>query len=209
MKNNQYPRESFLHSLPNFLCGYVNYLTLEAAGATRNFETTYMKNSDANDVLISSHAVRNALILGDMKTVTELLGRPYSISGRVMHGAKLGRQLGFRTLNVRIPLSKAYMKGIFVVQVHGLDEPPLNGVASLGTRPTVDDSDRMLLEAHCFEWPTHLGTEGAYGKQIEVDLLHKLRDEVRFDSLEILTAAIRQDVLNAKNFLTTYATLHR
>ena len=134
---------------------------------------------------------------------------PYSLAGHVVHGKKLGRSLGFKTLNLRFSHPRPAALGIFVVQVHGLADEPLDGVASLGRRPTVDDSGRVLLEVHCLEWPAALGAEGAYGKIVRVELLHKLRDEARFDSLEALTAAIRKDADDARAFLAAHASQRR
>jgi riboflavin kinase/FMN adenylyltransferase len=88
--------------------------------------------------------------------------------------------------------------GIFVARVHGLTLEPLDGVASLGLRPTVDDSGRVLLEVFCLDWPAHLGREGGYGKLVRVELLHKLRDEARYDGLAALTAAIGRDADDAR-----------
>ena len=102
--------------------------------------------------------------------------------------------------------AKAAARGIFAVRTHGLTEQPLDGVASLGYRPTVDNSGRILLEVHCLDWPEHLGAEGAYGKLVRVELLHKLRDEARFEGLDALTAAIRQDEQDARDYLATQAT---
>jgi len=90
--------------------------------------------------------------------------------------------------------------------VHGLIPEPLPGVASLGLRPTVEETDRILLEVNCLEWPAELGAEGGYGKIVRVELLHKLRDEVRFEGLDALTAAIRQDAADARAY---FASLHQ
>ena len=129
------------------------------------------------------------------------------------HGQKLGRKLGesaggaadgFRTLNLRFNHDKPAAQGIFAVRTHGLADAPLDGVASLGVRPTVDNTGRVLLEVHCFNWPTALGINGAYGKLVRVELLHKLRDEARYDGLPALTAAIAQDVSDARAFLATH-----
>jgi len=149
---------------------------------------------------VSSSVVREALTAGDMAAVATLLGRPYSVSGHVVHGAKLGRSLDCRTLNVRFGHQKPATTGIFVVRTHGLSGQPLEGVASLGVRPTVEDAGRVLLEVHCFEWPAELGSEGGYGKIVRVELLHKLRDEARYDGLEALQAAIHKDIADAKGF---------
>jgi riboflavin kinase/FMN adenylyltransferase len=134
-----------------------------------------------------------------------LLGRPYSISGHVVHGRKLGRELGFRTLNLRFAHARAAAMGIFVVRVHGLtpDSRPLTGVASLGVRPTVEDAGRVLLETHCFGWPEALGTDGGYGRCVGVELLHKLHDELRYDSLQALREGIARDEAAARDWLAT------
>ena len=144
-----------------------------------------------------------------MAKAAALLGRPYSISGHVVHGKKLGRDLGFRTLNLRFPYARSAAMGIFAVRVHGLVDRVVDGVASLGVRPTVDDSGRVLLETHCLDWPAELGTEGGYGKIVRVELLHKLRDEARYDGLEALTEAIRLDARNAQDFLAAHAAQRR
>ena len=104
-------------------------------------------------------------------------GRPLQLSGHVLHGRKLGRDLGFRTLNLRFGHPRPAAMGIFVVRVHGLAAEPLPGVASLGVRPTIDDAGRVLLEVALPRWPTGLGPEGGYGRLRRVELLHKLHDE--------------------------------
>ena len=161
--------------------------------------------------------MREALGAGDMERAATLLGRPYSISGHVIHGQKLGRSLGesvaghndgFRTLNLRFHHPKPAALGIYAVRTHGLTEAPIDGVASLGKRPTVDDSGRVLLEVYCLAWPAGLGAEGGYGKLVRVELLHKLRDEARYDGLPALTAAIRQDVADARGWLALHANAH-
>ena len=186
---------------------------LDAAGQTLGFDVARMNSYEVHGLRVSSSAVRDALGRGDMEGVTRLLGRPYSISGHVVHGRKLGRGLGatsagaedgFRTLNLRFSHWKPAASGIFNVVVHGLTSQPLPGVANLGIRPSLDDNDvnggQVLLETHCLDWPTGLGTEGGYGKIIQVDLLHKLHDELKYDSLEALTAGIAKDCVDARAF---------
>ena len=136
---------------------------------------------------ISSSAVRSALAGGDFAQAGQLLGHPYAMSGHVIHGQKLGRTLGFPTLNLRVPHRPA-LSGIFIVQVHGLADQPLAAVASLGVRPTVDDSGRVLLEVHVFDF-----AGSCYGKQVRVEFLHKIRDEEKYVDLPTLTAAIHRD----------------
>ena len=170
-----------------------DYTMLDAAGAASGFDVARMNSYEVHGLRVSSSAVRDALARGDMAAVATLLGRPYSISGHVIHGAKLGRTLGFRTLNLRFAHPRPAAMGIYAVRVHGLTEAPLDGVASLGKRPTVDDSGRVLLEVYCLEWPASLGREGGYGKLVRVELLHKLRDEARYDG-QIGRASCRERV---------------
>lgn len=198
-----------------------DYATLDAAGARHGFDVARMLSYEVHGLRVSSSAVRAALAAGDMVETAALLGRPYSVSGRVVHGARLGRMLGesgpgrgdgFRTLNIRFGHPKPAAMGIFVVRVHGLGgvagDESLAGVASLGKRPTVDDSGRVLLEVHCLDWPRDLGPEGGYGRLVRVELLHKLRDEARYESLAGLAAAIGQDAADARAFLAAEATAH-
>ncbi|AYM97169.1 bifunctional riboflavin kinase/FMN adenylyltransferase [Acidovorax sp. 1608163] len=165
---------------------------------------------------VSSSAVRHALAQGDMEAAATLLGRPYTISGHVVHGRKLGRELGaskqgaqdgFRTLNLRFAHWKPAASGIFAVLVHGLGAAPLPGVANLGVRPSLDPSDvnggRVLLETHCLDWPSTLGPEGAYGKIIRVELLHKLHDELKYDGLDALTKGIAKDCADARAYFAS------
>ena len=186
-----------------------DYAMLDAAGDRLGFDVARMNSYEVSKTRVSSSAVRDALAQGDMVRTSSLLGRPYSISGHVVHGRKLGRELGFRTLNLRFSHWKPAASGIFAVLVHGLDDGPLPGVANLGIRPSIDPDDvnggRVLLETHCLEWPARLGTEGAYGKIIRVELLHKLHDELKYDGLESLTTGISQDCLDAHAF---FASMH-
>ena len=184
-----------------------DYAMLDAAGAARGFDVARMNSYQVHGLRVSSSAVREALGRADMDTVAALLGRPYSISGHVVHGRKLGRELGFRTVNLRFFHWKPAASGIFAVQVDGLGGQLLPGVANLGIRPSLDPDDanggRVLLETHCLEWPDDLGPEGAYGKIIRVDLLHKLHDELKYDSLDALTQGIRKDCDDARAFFAS------
>ncbi len=175
-----------------------DYAMLDAAGQRAGFDVARMLSYEVRGLRVSSSAVREALAAGDMAQVAVLLGRPYSISGHVLHGAKLGRELGYRTLNLRFGHANPAAGGIFVVRVHGLAEQPLDGVASLGVRPTLHDHGRVLLEAHCFDWPATLGPEGGYGACVRVELLHKLHDERRYPSLEALREGIARDEADAR-----------
>lgn len=208
-----------------------DFAMLHAAGAARGFDVARMNSYEVSHpaapgsdegpraLRVSSSAVREALTAGRMDDAAALLGRPYAISGHVVHGRKLGRALGasapggtdgFRTLNLRFKHWKPAASGIFVVRVHGLGERPLPGVANLGVRPSLDPNDvnggRVLLETHCLEWPASLGPEGAYGKIVRVELLHKLHDELRYTSLEALTAGIAQDLADARAYFAAGST---
>jgi riboflavin kinase/FMN adenylyltransferase len=186
-----------------------DYAMLDAAGEAQGFDVARMMSYEVHGLRVSSSAVREALAAGDMALAARLLGRPYSISGHVVHGRKLGRTLaagsagddGYRTLNLRFPHHRPAARGIFVVRTHGLAAVPLDGVASLGVRPTVEDAGRVLLEVHCLDWPSALSAEGGYGKLVRVELLHKLRDEARYDGLDALAAAIAQDEAEARRWL--------
>ena len=182
-----------------------DYAMLDAAGERAGFDVARMLSYEVHGLRVSSSAVRDALEHGDMPRAAALLGRPYSVSGHVLHGRKLGRELGFRTLNLRFGHPRPAAQGIFVVQVFGLADVPLQGVASLGVRPTVEDAGRVLLEVHCLEWPASLASEGAYGRVVQVELLHKLHDERRYASLEALRAGIAQDEADARAWLASSA----
>ncbi|MCB2037933.1 MAG: bifunctional riboflavin kinase/FAD synthetase, partial [Ottowia sp.] len=151
-----------------------DYAMLDAAGARLGFDVARMQSYEVHGLRVSSSAVREALAEGRLDDAAALLGRPYSISGHVVHGRKLGRALaesadgrgdGFRTLNLRFSRRahawKPAASGIFVVEVHGLGDAPIPGVANLGVRPSLDPHDvnggRVLLETHCLAWPEHLG----------------------------------------------------
>jgi riboflavin kinase/FMN adenylyltransferase len=172
-----------------------NIETLIEAGQRYGFEVATMPTVTNDGVRISSSAVRSALAGGDFIHTRELLGHSYAISGHVIHGAKLGRTLGFPTLNMRFQHQQPALSGIFVVQVHGLAAQPLPGVASLGLRPTVDDSGRVLLETHIFDY-----RQNCYGKLVRVEFLKKLRDEEKFVDLPALTVAIERDAADARRF---------
>jgi riboflavin kinase/FMN adenylyltransferase len=152
---------------------------------------------------VSSSAVREALAAGDLDLAARLLGHPYRISGRVIHGAKLGRQIGFPTLNLRLAHKRPAVHGIYAVRVQGLGRPRA-GVASAGLRPTVDQSGRWLLEVHLFDF-----ADDVYGRLVQVEFLQKMREEEKFESIEAMTAAIRDDSQRARAIHARAAALHR
>ena len=182
-----------------------DYAMLDAAGSAQGYDVARMNSYEVHGLRVSSSAVRQALAAGDMAQAAKLLGRPYAISGHIVHGRKLGRELGFRTLNMRFAHWKPAASGIFVVLVHGLAAQALPGVANLGVRPSLDPDDvnggRVLLETHCLDWPASLGAEGAYGKIARVELLHKLHDELKYEGLDALTRGIHQDCDDARAWL--------
>ena len=155
---------------------------------------------DATETLISggervsSTRIRECIQRGDFDGAAALLGRPYSLSGRIAHGQKLGRQLGYPTINIKMGDKTLIVKGIFAVQVKGIDNQPLRGVASIGTRPTVNGVD-TILEVYILDFDRDV-----YGYRVEVEFLHKIRDEEKFASLEELTAHIAQDTEKAIAF---------
>ena len=140
-----------------------------------------------NGIRIGSGVIRTALAAGALPTATRLLGRPYSMRGRVVRGEQLGRKLGYPTANLRLARLKAPMDGIFAVRVRGaggrFPDGALDGVASLGTRPTVGGV-KPLLEVHLFDFAGDL-----YGREIEVEFVARLRDELRFDNVDAMVQA--------------------
>ena len=185
-----------------------DYAMLDAAGAPLGFDVARMNSYEVRGLRVSSSAVREALARGAMDEVAQLLGRPYAISGHVVHGRKLGRELQCPTLNLRFAHWKPAASGIFVVRVYGLHETPLKGVANLGIRPSLEPNDvnggRVLLETHCLDWPASLGAEGGYSKIIRVELLHKLHDELAYDGMDALKQGIHKDCEDARTWFAAH-----
>ncbi len=170
--------------------------SLRAAGEARGFGVEQMAPFVFDGVRVSSTAVRERLSRSDFAGAKRLLGRPYRMLGRVVHGRELGRTLGFPTANLRLMRRKPPVRGVMAVRVFGIYPEALAAVASLGTRPTVDGTD-MLLEVHVFDFAGDL-----YGREIEVEFVAKLRDEVKFDSLGELTAQMMVDAAQAREVLS-------
>jgi riboflavin kinase/FMN adenylyltransferase len=145
---------------------------------------------------VSSTRIRTALQAGDFASATRLLGRQYSIGGRVVHGRRLGRELGFPTANLRFGGKTPALSGIYASWVHGVDGVPRASVSSLGTRPTVAGVE-PLLEAHVFDFDGDL-----YGRRIEVEFVAKLRDELKFPDLDSLTEQMHRDAEQARAILS-------
>lgn len=172
-----------------------DFALLSEAGRHFGFAVVSLNSVLHDQVRISSSALRAALHAGNFPHARQLLGHPFSLSGRVLHGKKLGRTIGFPTLNLRIAHKRPALSGIFIVQVHGLGPQPLPAVASLGVRPTVEDNGRVLLEVHIFEFAAQ-----CYGKLIRVEFLRKLRDEEKYVDLPTLRRAIAADAQAARDF---------
>lgn len=171
---------------------------LRAAGQEHGFQVVNMHTFEIDGERVSSTRIRRALEAGDMGAAGRLLGRDYRMSGRVAHGNKLGRELGFPTANIHLHRRMTPLQGIFAVEVYGLDREPLAAVASLGNRPTVDGT-RTLLEVFIFDFDQDI-----YGHHIQVSFLHKLRDEERYDSLERLKQQIDIDVQQARAYFAEH-----
>lgn len=173
-----------------------DFALLARLGAQYGYQAEALPTVEAAGQRASSTAVREALAAGDMATAAQLLGRPYSISGRVVGGDRLGRRLGWPTANIQLKHNRPPLTGIFAVRVQGLDHPDWPGVASLGTRPTVHANGKPTLEVHLFDFDRDI-----YRAHLRVEFLHKLRDEARFASLEALIAQIERDVAQARELL--------
>ena len=171
-----------------------DFLLLQKAGVEYGFDVVSTETFCDGGKRISSTAVRQALAADDLALAQSLLGHPFSISGRVVHGDALGRTLGFPTANLPLRRSVSPVKGVYAVEVHGLTPEPIPGVANIGTRPTVKGL-RQQLEVHLLDINMNL-----YGRHIDVVLKQKLRNEQRFASLEALKEQIAKDVVTARQF---------
>ncbi len=180
-----------------------DFAMLDAAGRQHGFQVVNMHTVTIDDERVSSTRIRAALAAGDLAMAEKLLGRPYRMCGRVAHGDKLGRTLGFPTANIYLHRKVTPIKGIFAVEVFGLKGEPVVGAANIGTRPTVGGT-RTLLEVHLLDF-----NEDIYGAYVHVNFLRKFRDEKRFDSLEELRRWIEKDVANVRAFFREYHPSHR
>ncbi|MFT5656745.1 MAG: riboflavin kinase/FMN adenylyltransferase [Gammaproteobacteria bacterium] len=171
-----------------------NFEFLQAQGKQFDFTVDNTETLRLDGIRVSSTRIRESIQHDNFELAAALLGRPYSLSGKVTHGKKLGRKLGFPTINIKMGSKTLIVKGIFAVMVKGIDNRVLRGVASLGTRPTVNGVD-SILEVYILDFD-----QDVYGYSVEVDFLHKIRDEEKFDSLEELTVNIEQDIVLAKQY---------
>ena len=173
---------------------------LARSGAELGFEVEVLPTLFSGDVRISSTAVREALASGFLDTATALLGRPYSMTGRVIHGAKLGRTLGFPTANIALGRERPALGGVFAVKCFGAATRGLEGVASLGSKPVVTKNGPATLETFLFDFSGDL-----YGRRLAIEFHRKLRDEADYGSLDALVAQIRRDCEHARDYFSGQA----
>lgn len=172
---------------------------LRELGRRHGFEVETMSTVMQDGLRVSSSAVREALIEGRLTDAARLLGRNYSISGRVVHGDKLGRTLGFATANIQLQHNRPPLNGIFAVRLHGAGPVPRDSVASLGVRPTVKAAGaRAVLEVHVFDF-----NEDLYSRHVRVEFVAKIRDEEKYAGLEALKQQIARDCAEARRILAS------
>jgi riboflavin kinase/FMN adenylyltransferase len=170
---------------------------LKRIGASDGFSVEAMHTVVVDGERVSSSALRDALADGNLEHAARLLGRPYCIAGRVGHGDKIGRRIGFPTANVQLKRKKVPLSGVFAVTVSGLAADPLQGAASLGVRPTLGDGLKPVLEVHLLDFSREI-----YGAHVVVNFLHKLRAEEKFPSLDALQEQIRRDVAATRQYFS-------
>jgi len=171
-----------------------DFALLQAAGVQQGFQVAAMHSFNVDGQRVSSTAIREALARDDLATAEKLLGRPYRMCGRVVHGDERGRTIGFPTANIHLHRQSSAVNGVYAVEVFGLEQEPLPGVANVGNRPTVNGTETRL-EVHLLDFNANI-----YGRYLHVDFLHKIRPEQRFETLEELVAQIRNDATEAKAF---------
>lgn len=163
--------------------------------ADADFEIISLPNVIFDGQRVSSTAIREALASGELLRAAELLGRSYSISGKVIHGDKVGRTWGYPTANIHMLHDRPPLFGVYAVKLEGLAESHLPGVASLGVRPTVKQSGKPTLEVHLFDFEQDI-----YGKHVRVHFMHKIRDEMKFADIETLKTWIASDAQQAREY---------
>ena len=180
-----------------------DFAMLARMGAEHGFGVESLATVADDGERISSTRIREALEQGDLDHAARCLGRRYRIAGRVAHGNKRGRTIGFPTMNVGLLRRSTPLRGVYAVQVHCLEMRPLLGVANLGNRPTLAGDDRFLLEVHLLDW-----AGDAYGRHVEVDFVARIRDERRFESFDALREQIQRDVREARAMHGLDAVVH-
>lgn len=176
-----------------------DFAMLTAAGKKHGFEVVNSHSHCLEGVRISSTNIRQALANNQLETAKKMLGHAYQICGRVAHGDKRGRTIGFPTANIKLHRHATPLSGVYAVTLHGIDNHILNGVANIGKRPTVD-GQHLQLEVHLFDFDTNI-----YGEQVCVEFKLKLRDEKRFESFDALKQQIIKDSEHAKEFFAKQA----
>jgi len=171
-----------------------DFTMLQQAGRQHGFQVVNMHTFSVDNVRVSSTRIRQALKTGDLMQAEKLLGRPYRMSGRVAHGDKRGRTMGFPTANIHLHRRKVPLGGVYAVQLFGIEGEPIKGVANVGLRPTVG-ADKALLEVHLFDFNREI-----YGEHVQVHFLHKLREEQKFADLDALMLQIKHDCQQAKDY---------
>ncbi|NQY27044.1 MAG: bifunctional riboflavin kinase/FAD synthetase [Piscirickettsiaceae bacterium] len=174
-----------------------DFAMLQQAGKEYGFQVVNMHTFSVDKIRVSSTRIRQALEAGDLMLAEKLLGRPYRMSGRVAHGDKRGRTMGFPTANIHLHRKKVPLSGVYAVQLFGVEGEPIQGVANVGVRPTIG-ADKALLEVHLFDFDQDI-----YGKHVQVYFLHKLRDEQKFSDLDALIKQIKLDSEQAKLYFET------
>lgn len=174
-----------------------DFALLQKVGKQRGFQVVNMHTFAIDEMRVSSTRIREALREGDLAVAEKLLGRPYRMSGRVAHGDKRGRKMGYPTANIHLHRAKVPLQGVYAVQLYGIDEEPVNGVANIGVRPTISGSDKALLEVHLFDFERDI-----YGEHVQVYFLKKLRDEYKFADLDQLISQIHIDSAQAKHYFS-------
>jgi len=169
-----------------------HFALLQEAGKQYGFSVESQQTFILGGERVSSTRVREALEQGKMQLASELLGRPYTLCGRIRYGQQRGRRIGFPTANIFLHRQVSPLLGVFAVYLHGITKEPIVGVANLGTRPTVDGS-QLLLEVHLFDFEKTI-----YGHTVKVEFVRKIREEQRFASFEALKQQIQIDVQTAK-----------
>ena len=172
-----------------------NIATLQAAGTAQGFTVEALQTVEVEGLRASSSAVRDALSSGDLELAARLLGRVYNVAGRVIHGDKIGRTLGFPTANIQFRRMRIPLDGVFAVTVEGLGPKALPGAASVGLRPTIGDQLKPVLEVHLLDFSGEI-----YRQHVSVNFLHKLRDQEKYDSLDALKQQIARDVEDTRDY---------
>lgn len=176
-----------------------DFAMLMEKGKARGFKVEDTGSLQLDGLRVSSTLIRNALAEGDLKAAEAMLGYPYSVCGRIVHGNKRGRTIGYPTANIKIARKNMPVSGVFAVTMKGIDEREIKGIANVGVRPTVDGSNKVVLETFLFDFDRDI-----YGHKVTVDFMQKIRAERRFQAVDELKAQIVGDVAEAKKFFAAH-----